>query len=385
MPEKIYRELLSIFWLNLDLLNIGIHVSLLLYVFLSWNLTTTLPIFALLALVWLFGPWVAYLAKLDFVYVYIRVGQLVLLTGVALCFAAWPVPASHYQSWAEREGAARLRPEEQREVTAHWESLQWFTQEGKPNVWYSADTETGSFRLFSSPGFDPATNQKLQPVDGKETRDLITNWLRHQKSTREGKQQVDEQKRDAAERAQAERTTTEEKNKLLHAYVLTRFIDEPQKNARPALIVLDEGGQHDFALADDLAAAMQKEGLEINSSVFTPSFVQSVLFNKIAAGDFSQESKFLVGDYASALLIIRISTAISHQTPVKDVEMLAADEVCRIQCVSVTQKHLAFSTDLKARGTGFSEETARKNAHERIQSELAKAIPSLVKKLSTLR
>lgn len=376
--------------MNLEVFYILISAGLFAYIYPSWNFSTTLPIWALIVLLWLFAPWAMYLAKLDGIFIKLRFAQLGLLITGTLLIVASPVPMTQYQWWTQREVANKIRPVEQKEITANWETLQWFSQEGTPNVWYSGDRDTNKYRLFYAPGYDPETNEKLKPVKDEATKTELVTWLRKQKAAQEAQLELLKQERLTEEKAQAEHRETERQQQvaadatlLIREYVFPHAIGASLKERSTALIVLDDSSKHDPALAKRISNVFNQGGLPTDTAVFTPGFISSPFFGDMLAGNLAPKLQFQPENFATNLLIVRLAAATSKQAPVKDVEMVATDVVCLVQLISLTERRLLHSSEVRSRGVGFNEAGARKNALERIEGELTNGIAAFTAKLSS--
>ena len=394
LPEATCRELTGPLWMNLDALNILVSAGLFCYVFPRWSNPTVLPILILLEVLWLFGPLVFLLMRKDVLFVRVRLRQFVVLLAGALITVLSPVPVSHFQWWARREAADVMRPVKQREMTAEWTTLQWFSQEGAPNVWYSGDGARG-YRLFSAPGFDPETNEELRPVTDKATKALIVSSFLEQRAA-QGKKAEAERHRLAAEtktkeeheklerermltenKAQKAREKEELRDKLIRDYVCSGVTGDEGKRHATALIVLNSRQEVDTALAERISKSLTAAGLPNDRSVFTPAFIASPDFHDCIAGKISQDRLFHIEDYAARLLVIRVVTAFGRTQPVDSVEMSAADTEWTIQTISPADGRVEHSFKIKERGVGFKEGDAERNAVERAEGQLVNLVPSL--------
>jgi hypothetical protein len=386
--DKQYRELLAIFWLNLDLLVLGINTAFFAYAFFSLAFSTTLPIAVILAIAWLGAPYLLYAYKADMAYAWVRLGQTIVMFLVACVVAASPVPMRHYQSWVGRAAANELRPEEQRDVTANWAHLQWFTQEGSPNVWYSGSAAQG-YHLFAAPGYDPQTNEKLKPVSDNETKEEIIASFRARSSAIE-KQAVDEanqrkvaliEQQAAQERNRIEtekRQIAETKAKMLRDYVArpSQTAVSPQ---RPIVLIALQNNEEVIAQSERFSAVLNSAGLPNRITVFSAEFVGSATFKALLQGKREPETLFDAAQFASYFLIINTTSSASTQQ-VDGVAVPTIDLRCDVRLISSSTARVEHSVELKSRGAGFDEAIARKQANERIEAELRKAAPDFIQK-----
>jgi hypothetical protein len=394
LPEVTYRELMQPLWISLDFLNLSISVALLCYFIPSWEISAAFPIFAIIALLWLFAPLTAFVAHQDRLFVNLRLSQLGLLFIVTFVAVLSPVPMSHFQVWAQRETANKIRPVEQREVTANWSTLQWFTQEGMPLVWVSGNADRG-FRLWASPGHDPDTNEDLKPVADNATKDSIVAHFTAKKAARD-KQVASENEKHAAEvklenekrladaktaaetaRAQKEKDIAETRQRLIREYVYSGSLNANEGVAIPVLIVLTGDHREEPVLSERISKILTAAGFTHRRSVFTPAFIASNYFEGILAGKQPLEQSFHAADFAGKLLVIQTGIAFSKENPVASVDMLAGDATWDVRLISTADARVEQSTVIKVRGVGFKEAGAQENAVTRAETEFQKQIPSL--------
>jgi hypothetical protein len=197
LPGPVNRELMGPLWRNLDFLFAAICFDLFAYVFPPWKISTTLFIFVLLAFLWISAPWAILAAKQAATYIKIRIAQLAVLVVVSFICAASPIPMQHFQWSAQRELVRKIRPFEETEVTTQWRTLEWFSQEGASNIWYSMDPN-GDYHLFSTPGTDKQTGEQLKSVSDAETKNQIIKKLEDEETTLKRKMAL-EQKLQLAE------------------------------------------------------------------------------------------------------------------------------------------------------------------------------------------
>jgi hypothetical protein len=386
LPNAIYRELMGPLWRNLDILFIAISIDLFAYVFPVWDILTTYPILILLALLWLFAPWAIYVARKDVVFIKIRIGQLVLLILAAFICAASPVPMSHFQWGARRELVKKLRPFEQTEITAQWRSLDWFTQEGDPRVWYSTNAE-GGYRLFSTPGTDSQSNEPLLAVRDKATKEKIITRFKEEETAEWKKVELAQQRRMAAVQAEAEREKAEAlaraererieiRERLIHEYISNGI--KPRVGHRTALVVLDGEDQETSKLAPHLSKILGDAGVQTENPIFTSAFVKSLDFQNIVEGKVMPDRQFHSEDYAFRLLLIEASETAGRARPDGITEMETDDLVWVVKLISPSDGRVEFRNEIRAKGIGFKDADAQHLARERAESQLMKIAPAIL-------
>lgn len=392
LPDPIYHELMGPLWMNLDVLNILFSASLFCYAFPSWSNPTVRPILLILLFLWLFGPSTLLMMQKDSLFIRLRVGQLALLLFVSLATVLSPVPVSHFQWWARREVANDIRPVEQEEITAGWASLQWFSQEGAPNVWFS-HSDDRSYHLFSAPGYDPETNQELKPVVDKATKDLIVSSFLKKKQAQDQQMLLEQQKQLAETKAreerekdqqlvdakaQAERKEADTRVQLTHEYVLSNESSTVKNRQSTTVIVLNAQQEADTVLRERLSKSLSAARFVNDGPTFTEAFIASPLFRDLVAGKPASKTPFHVEDFTAHLLVVQIAFAYSPTKPVgESLPMMAADTTWGVRMISASNGELEHHFEIKERGVGFSEATARENATERAEEQLIKLVPSL--------
>lgn len=386
LPDVIYRELMGPLWRSLDVLFIAINFDLFAYVFAGWNISTAYFILVLLAFLWICAPWGIHVAKRATAYIKVRIGQSAVLVVAALVCAASPIPMQHFQWGAQRGIISKLRPFEQTEITARWKTLEWFTQEGAPNVWYSNNPD-GGYRLFSTPGTDKQTGEQLMPVSDRETKERIVSKFNDDEAALARKTELDKQERLAAAEARAsqekadalalaEKGKREAHERLVQEYVSTGI----QANAgkRTALVVLNGEEQESSQLAARILNVLTVSDVQTVSPVFTSAFIRSAEFQDIMTGHVMPDRAFHPEDYAIQLLIIEVSETFDTDRPDGSTEMRTDDLVWAVKVISPHDGRVEFSKEIRVRGIGFKDSDAQHLAVERAEGQLKKLVPSLV-------
>lgn len=352
--------------MNLDVANVMASLAISCYLIASWNSPLSLPIMVIIGALWFASPWVILAAKLDVWFVRLRVVQFCFLLVAALISTLSPVPASHFQEWAKRTAAKELRPIDQQEVTSIWKTLQWFTQEGAPAVWYSFDQNTG-YRLFAAPGHDPATNQELQAVGDAETRNRVVAYFRVKEEGQARQARFELEQAEAASRAN-----------LIREYVTPSYRDQKSPAAGIALFVLAQDGRGEGSLSEDIANALTSAGIQNSRSIFTAAYLRSETFQQYLNGTLSLNRSFRTEDYAAQLLIVRTRVSFSRNEPIDSVAMTAANMIWTIQLITAADGQVIRRKEINVKGIGFHESNAKENAVQRAKVELQKIAPSIV-------
>lgn len=396
LPNEVYRDLLQPIRINLDLLNIAINLVVLLYVLLPLRIGGAYPLVFILVAIWLFAPLGLFFAGRGGWFLATRVGQLLVLFALASFVVVSPVPMSHYQWRAQHDMAESLRVADQREITARWADLQWFTPEGASLVWYSYRND--GYHLYASPGHDPLTNSELAEVADDGMRQKIVADLKQRKDARARAEAEDRQRaarvaaqkeeahkkqamadkeeqarreaaRIAEEKARAAKEREEASRELVRKYVYPQFVDGSNKSGT-VLIALDENGKEDSGLSARLSTMLTSAGYPNVTAEFTPSFVASDLFTKLNSGNGTGLA-FPVGDFAARILVIRQRAALSHETAAGSENLTTVTITFNVRLLRANSGRVEFENEVSGRGVAYKESTARGDALERAQSAVS--------------
>lgn len=176
-------------------LSLGIFVTL----FPIWRAPGALPLLLLVLACWITLPACGISSFCRRIYPTIRAIQLSLLFGLLVIQMAFPRHMEQIMWSASRTiGGAITRSVEQNEITSKWKDVQWFNNQGEPQVWYSG-SESEGFRLWAAPGFDPATGRELRAPNEKIRDQILGNF-----TERERRENARQMVRAAEQRRQAE-------------------------------------------------------------------------------------------------------------------------------------------------------------------------------------
>lgn len=185
-------------------LSLGIFVTL----FPVWRAPGAFPLLLLVLICWLTLPACGVSNLCKRIYPSVRAVQLLFLFGLLVMQMAFPRHMEQL-SWASSKkiGSALTGSIVQKDITSEWKSLQWFNNQGEPQVWYSGSKSAG-FRLWAAPGFDP---------DGLELRSLKEAKIRDQIVASLEERDRRAQQEQAAKEAEQRRLAEIEKQKQLEA------------------------------------------------------------------------------------------------------------------------------------------------------------------------
>jgi hypothetical protein len=382
IPKETLDELTHGFWLHVDVVNIALSIVLFCYALAGWEFLRTGPLALIAIVLWLFAPWAILKVRQHALFVAIRVVQFVLLVAAAAFALISPVPMSHFQWAAQRSLAETIRPNVQQERTQDWRTIQWFTQEGIPNVWYSFSPERG-YRLFAAPGHDPDTNQDLLPVADKTTKDRIVNSFVTVQTAEAARIEVDNRKKEEdvreqeLQKEQAAASAAADQERKAAADLEQRYVVSTASAPQPVVLVaLDEGNRFRADLTSKLSETMTKAGFSNSINVFTPEFIASPDFDALLSGA-APNHLFQASRFARRLLIVTTKDSISSEEPLNGVSMLADDSIWMVRLISARDGAKLFAREIKVRGIGFNESNASTNADERAEVELTKLVSEL--------
>jgi hypothetical protein len=378
LPDDAYQDLVRPLALNFDVVGIVMNIGLLLYVSPRLGLSTSFPIAACLGLVWIFAPWLALNSEIKTLLLRIRVVQLVPLTLLTMVIVTSPVSFRKLGWWAQRETSNKMRISPLDELTEKWESLQWFTQEGEPNIWYSGDSRTG-YKLYSAPGYDPSTNEEIKPVTNQSTKADIIRYLSVQKTRLENQRRIDSEKKEIEEVKHRKDLETASRNLLIKKYVYSSF-EAGSDIQIPALVVLDAADHEDSVYEDMLSETLHKAGFNTQRP-FTPSFISSQDFKNFLSGQRPDESSFHAEQFVKHILIIQKKVVPESQSLSAVDDLISVDITLSVTLISAVDGRIDSISKITARGIGFKESAAIKDAYEGLEGKLKDLVPKLLGKL----
>jgi hypothetical protein len=277
----------------------------------------------------------------------------------------------HFEWGAQRAIVKKMRPFEQTEVTSQWKTLEWFTQEGAPNIWYSNNPD-GSYRLFSTPGTDNQSGDRLQAVPDKGTKDLIIERFKNDElaTMRQAEMKKDKGKAAALE---------EIRQRFIREYVSTGSQTSVPRHI--ALIVLNGEDQGESKAAARESKFLQAAGIPNETPVFTSAFTGSHLFKSILARQVPADREFHPEDFAVRFLVIQVSEAFGRAKPDGITEMRTDDLVWVVKVISPADGRVVFDQEIRTKGIGFKDSDAQQLAIERAEGQLRKFAPAIASSL----
>ena len=378
MPKGAFSEFIRPVFLSLDVLFISIGSGLVLYILPKWKFTAGLPVLVVLICCWIAAPWTAYVTRNVSVFIVVRSLQFTATLLVAVLTIISPVSVQHFQWWAQRETVNRLRVVEQKEITDEWETLKWFTPEGEANIWFSGDAITG-YRLFSGPGRDQQTNQELSLVEDEPRKASIIAYLTKRKSIRGEDANAVKQKQLREDFESAAKEKANLSDRLTAEYVFLDFRTSGTSQRPLVLIALNERQQEDQATTQRISDLLSSNGLPNTQSLFTPTYITSPEFRSLLGGNQAAGTTFHAEQFAKHLLVIHTIAAPSSERLTEN--LVAVDAKWMVRLISAASGRAEYSVEIKERGIGMREATARDNAIEKAEFALKNLVPSLKGKL----
>ena len=151
----------------------GLSFAVFIMVFPIWRNPSAFLVLLLVIACWFLLPTCGFNSFCKRVYPTLSAIQLIGLVGLLMFQMAFPRHMEQL-NWAtgKKIGGVLTRSVEQKEISSEWRSLQWFSNQGEPQVWFSGSEGEG-FRLWAAPGFDQATGRELQAVTDATVQNRI--------------------------------------------------------------------------------------------------------------------------------------------------------------------------------------------------------------------
>jgi hypothetical protein len=346
-------------------LSLGIFVTL----FPIWRSPGAFPLLLLVLACWLMLPACAFSSFCRRIYPAVQGIQLLFLAALLVLQMSFPRHLEQVK-WAMARwfGNTLTGLVEQKETTADWKTMQWFSNTGEPLVWYSG-SDSESYRLWAAPGFDPNSGKELGPVKDAKTREEIVSSL----SERDRGKRV----RMAEDQAEVTRRATQSAEALAasqRAAYLARYLEST--NARKgvakqllAVVVVSEDGKLNSAVAQTIAGALKTELLDATTAPFTPEFVADGLFAEVFRDPHEVLSKLALTNYLSALLFAR--QTVNYSTNIVLENIITANMRLEVLTMPTTTLRQSETRVITASGVGFRQRDARSQA----ELNLSKMIP----------
>lgn len=374
-------------------LSLGIFVTL----FPIWRSPGAFPLLLLVLACWVTLPMSGISDLFKQIYPGVRAIQLVVLFGVLVMKMAFPVQTQQL-GWATGQAVedALLRPVGQREITAEWKDITWFTNAGGVRVWYSGSGAEG-YRLWAAPGFDQQSGEELRPVSDQKTREVILSYLagRDRLANADRALQAEENRRreeaaralvveeqrrqDDAARAlaaaqrvadlnaqerTAERAAAQRRAGYLYARNLPRSVDFIVCAATATRQTMD-------TFADALVKYLRGKGKTASSIVFSPAFVTDGAFDAFFGGRGGADLRNMqVSTMGSRLILARISIkSVKQGTTVAG--LVSASVGVAFSVLSANDGSVVDGFSVNAVGAGTSEAGAISAALDRVLDQLS--------------
>jgi hypothetical protein len=243
---------------------------------------------------------------------------------------------------------------------------------GKALVWFSQSAE-GELTLFSSSGYDSATEQELVPV----TPQVVEAFKRQQQSA-EAKRQADEKQAQEASRnavAQGEKARAEaQESSFRNSYVnaLVRK-DSARKTAAPLILGDSEGAT---SLQTSFSTALQEKGIASVDGIFKPNFLRDGTADRIFGGDLALASRLRLNEKVDYLLLVRSNHSMTSAADLSQ-GLRTATLNLDMKCIDVVNLRTCGSRSVSVKGVGFSDSEAIQGGLHNAGSEIEKFVKSL--------
>ena len=243
---------------------------------------------------------------------------------------------------------------------------------GQPVVWFSRSAD-GELTLFSSPGYDPETEQQLLPVTPQ-----IAEAFKRQQQTVEAKKQADErQTQEAAksaavesEKAQAEARDNSFRDKYVNALVRK---DSARKTVAP-LILGDSASV--TSLQNSFSSALRENGMASVGGIFKPNFLQDGTADRIFSGDLALASRLRLSEKVDYILLVHSTHSITSAADLSQ-GLRTATLSLDMKCIDVVNLRTCGSLSVSVNGAGFSDSEALQGSLRNAGPEIQKFVKLL--------
>lgn len=239
---------------------------------------------------------------------------------------------------------------------------------GKPRVWYYR-LANDSYEFYDRPGKHPGTGDDLRPID-QETRDELIR-LQDLRAARVQQQEL-QTKEQAAAKATAE-------NQRQHLTLVERYINTTiQKHpgrAQAGVLVLGEPQNQLSSIADSIAAALAKRGIEPTTSFFKQPFIAEGRARRLLDGDWDDVRQLELSnriDYA-----VLASSAVRFTASQQVDGVITADLRVDLRCFNVSSQKVCGSGHVEIPGAGFSNGAALDNAVSKAGPQIESAAQAM--------
>jgi hypothetical protein len=244
--------------------------------------------------------------------------------------------------------------------------------DGQPVVWFSRSAE-GELVLFSSPGYDPVTEQELLPV----TPQVVAAFKQQQQAVEAKKQADERQTQEAAktavaegEKARAEAQENDFRDKYVNAMVRK---DSARKTVAPLILGDSESAT---SLQTSFSTALQEKGVASVDGIFKPNFLRDGTADRIFGGDLALASRLRLNEKVDYILLVRSNHSIASVTDLSQ-GLRTATLNLDMKCIDVVSLRTCGSRSVSVKGVGFSDSGALQGSLSNAGSEIEKFVKSL--------
>jgi hypothetical protein len=239
--------------------------------------------------------------------------------------------------------------------------------DGQAKVWYGRSSE-GEITLFSSPGYDPTTDQELVPVNHQ----IVDEFRRQQQGAEAKKQAEEKQIQEAARNAAIEGDKAEaeaQENSFREKYVNASVRKIPGRKGLAPLILGDT--ESAGSLQSSVSAALQENGMQSVDGLFKPEFVSDGTASRVFDGDLTLAKKLRLNEAVDSVLLVHSSYTVASAADVSQ-GLRTVTLSLNMKCIDVVNLRMCGSRSVSVTGIGFSDSealsTALRNAGPEIQN-----------------
>lgn len=222
---------------------------------------------------------------------------------------------------------------------------------GENKIWYYLK-DSGRYELFDSAGIHPTYGEALKPV----TRAVILLI--------QAKLDEDKQAKQVVAKELANKEATEKREAFLNQYIQDRSFFNQPNSKEIAVMLIDETGEPTQDLDQMIAASLIKEGVKATISLFTKRFIVDGIFEKIFNGSSDEIKKLELLKHCDYIFLGKYSVKYIENPDLQN--MITAKVTIVLNIIDVKRRTIKNRFTLTKAGVGFSQDSAKSLAKERI-------------------
>ena len=239
--------------------------------------------------------------------------------------------------------------------------------DGQPKVWFGRSSE-GEITLFSSPGYDPTTDQELTAVNHQIVEEFRQQQRRAEEKKQADERQIQEATRNAAIEGDKARAEAQE-NSFRDKYMNVSVRKSPGRRALAPLILGDSESAE--SLQSSVSAALQENGMQSVDGLFKPEFLRDGTAAQFFDGDLALAKRLRLNQSVDSVLLVHSSYTVASAADVSQ-GLRTVTLSLNMKCIDVVNLRMCGSRSVSVRGVGFSDSealsTSLRNAGPEIQN-----------------